>query len=130
MSLLKKEIWFIDLILVVFTGGFIHLGFATLMNLYDEKAWYSNYKYWLAGFLCLIFPIVIMVIIFLVQMIVKVAEALEVPGKQIYNSPYAWILCLILPIIGWVIFFVMLIYITIWPVIMIYQGYGEKYLKN
>ena len=45
---------------------------------------------------------------------------------ELYLSPYVWISLLIVPIIGWIIFAALLIYLTIWPIVMIYRGNGEK----
>lgn len=129
MSLLKKENALICSVLMIMSMGIFSIPLASLMDLYDKDAWYSNPKYWLIGFLCLIFPIFIMIIIFSIQMICKVAASLEVPGKEIYNFPYTWILCLIVPIVGWVMFIVMYIYLIIWISYMLYQGKGEKYIK-
>ncbi|MEI3499581.1 MAG: hypothetical protein V8Q71_03730 [Bacilli bacterium] len=43
--------------------------------------------------------------------------------------PYSWILCLVVPIVGWTLLIVMLIYIYVWPIVMIYKGEGEKYAE-
>ena len=129
MSLLKKENWLVFLVLTIMTEGFFNLVIAYLMGLYDKKAWYSNYKYWLYATLCLIFPVIIMFIVFEVQMIVTLARKLEVPGSEIYSNIYVWILCLIVPVIGWIILIVMLLYVIIWPIIMLKSGMGEQFTK-
>ncbi|MDD3453066.1 MAG: hypothetical protein PHN42_02150 [Bacilli bacterium] len=122
MSLLKKENWFICFILMIISQGTFIFVLAYLMRLYDKKAWYYNYKYWMLGIMCLFFPALIMLIIFMIQMTCKVAASLDVPGKELYNTPYTWIVCLIVPIVGWVLFIVMLLYIIIWPFIMLKEG--------
>lgn len=119
MSILKKENWFIDLILMITTGGLFSFALAYSLDLYDKKAWYSNYKYWLFGFLCLIFPAMIMFLVFYVQMLVKVNVKLNTPGIELYSIPYFWIICLIIPLVGWVCMLSMLVYLIIWPSIMI-----------
>lgn len=129
MSLLKKENWFVCFLLMLISQGLFIFVIAYLMRLYDDKAWYKDYRYWLFGTLCLIFPAMIMVIIFMIQMTCKVALSLNVPGKELYNTPYTWIICLIAPIIGWVMLIVMLFYIEIWPFVMLSRGNGEKYVK-
>lgn len=128
MNLLKKENWLVCLILTIISEGFFAFALAHLLKLYNKDAWYTKWQYWFFGGLCLVFPIFIMLIVFLVQMICSVAEALNVPGSELYNSPYTWIICIIVPVIGWILLLVMLIYIVVWPIVMIYRGEGEKYL--
>ena len=41
-----KENWFIVLILNILTLGIFSIYVAYNLNLYDKKAWYSNYKNW------------------------------------------------------------------------------------
>ena len=102
---------------------------ASYLDLYDKDAWYANKWYWIFGGLCLIFPAFIMLIVFAIQINCKVAKALDVPGSNLYYSPYIWILLMIIPVVGWVLFIVMGIYISIWPIVSLYKGYGEKYIK-
>lgn len=129
MSLLKRDNWFICLLLTIVSEGFFYLAIASLMKLYDKDAWYANYRYWLFGFLCLLFPGFIMLIVFTIQMTCKVAQSLKVPGSEIYNTPYTWILCMIIPVVGWSMLIVMFIYIELWSIIMLYRGNGEQYIK-
>lgn len=112
MNLPKKEI--IYLILTILTGGIFTLYIAYQLNLYDEDAWYSDYKKWMLGVFLFIIPILPMFIIFVIQINCKVAAHLNVPGSEIYNLPYSWILCVIVPVIGWSLFLVMYIYVVIW----------------
>lgn len=119
MSILKKENWFIDLFLMITTGGLFSFVLAYSLDLYDKKAWYNNYKYWLFGTIPLVFPAVIMFFVFYVQMLVKVNVKLNTPGIELYSIPYFWIICLIIPLVGWVCMLSMLVYLIIWPSIMI-----------
>lgn len=122
MMILKKQNWWIYLILNIVTGGLYSLSLARKLNLYDSDAWYSDYKNWMLGVFMFFFPIFIMFGIFVIQMNCKVAATLNVPGREIYNLPYSWILCVVVPIIGWALLIVMYIYITIWSSIMIYKN--------
>ena len=99
------------------------------MKLYEKDTWYAKKEYWIFGSICLIFPVVIFLMVFMVQMYVRLADVLEVPGKELYKSPYTWIICLIVPVVGWTLLIVMLLYIQIWIIVMLYKGKGEKYMK-
>lgn len=129
MKILKKENWWIWLLLFIFTGGASNLVLGALLDVFDKKAWYAKWYYWIIGILCFLFPAYIMLTVFIITITAKVAAKLGVPGSEIYLSPYVWILCLIIPFIGWSLFFVMNIYITIWPIIMLHKGNGEKYIN-
>lgn len=128
MSLLKKENWIVCFILNLLTQGAFSFVLAYMLKVYDKNAWYAKWYYWVFGTLCLIFPALIMFTVFEVQIQVEVSKKLEVPGKELYTSPYTWIICLIVPVVGWILMLVMLIYIMIWPAIMIKRGLGEKYV--
>lgn len=130
MNLLRKRNWFICLLLNILTLGAFNLVLANFLNLYSKDAWYKKWQYWFFGGICLIFPIFILLLVFIVQMICSVADALNVPGSDLYNSPYTWIICIIVPVIGWILLLVMLIYIMVFSIVMIYQGEGEKYLSE
>lgn len=129
MGLLKKENWGVCLILTLLTEGAFTFVLGYLLKVYDKNAWYANWRYWLIGCLLFFIPAVIMLTVFTIQITVEVAKKLEVPGSEIYGLPYPWILCLIIPIIGWVLFVVMLLYIEIWPIIMLKKGNGEGYIN-
>ena len=129
MELLKKENWWAWVILFICIPGISALILGGLLNVYQKNAWYTKWWIWLIGFVCLILPAIIMYFILLVQITVKVAEKLNVSGKEIYALPYAWIICLIFPVIGWILFLVMLLYIQIFIIVRLYQGEGNKYLK-
>lgn len=129
MNLLKKESWLTNLLFFGLTQGVYIFIISNIMNLYEKNAWYTKWQYWVFGTLCLLFPVMIFFMVFLLQMYVKVAAALDVPGKELYISPYTWILCLVVPVIGWTLLIVMIIYIQIWIIVMLYRGNGEKYIK-
>ena len=129
MSIIKQKNWFISLIFMITVPYLYILLLAYMLDLYDENAWYSKWQYWALGSICLIFPALIMFVIFELQMLVKIAHKLSVPGDEIYNTPYSWIICLIVPVIGWILLSVMIIYLCIWIAIMIKEGKSEKYAK-
>ena len=126
MKLLKKENWWIWLLVAIFSSGAGYISLAALLDVFDENAWYTKWQNLLLVLILFIFPITIMAIIFILQMTCLVAAKLEVPGKEIYLSPYIWILCLIIPIIGWVFLCVMALYLEIWILVMLSRGKGES----
>lgn len=130
MSLLKKENWFICAILVVLTHGLFFLVMAYFMNLFKKNAWYADVRYWLVGTILCFFPIPIMVLVLLIQMMCTVAKTLHVPGEEIYGVPYSWILCIIIPIVGWTLLIIMFLYLLIWSIVMLKRGEGERFLKE
>ena len=111
---LENKKWFLYFILSILTCGIFSLYTAHKLDLYDENAWYSNYKNWVIGVYMFIFPVIIMFIIFVIQINCKLAFRLSVAGDKIYNLPYSWILCIVVPIIGWALLIVMYLYIIIW----------------
>lgn len=130
MNLLKKENWLVCLILNIISQGFFIFVLAYFLKLYEKDAWYEQWQYWVFGTLCLIFPVFIMLLVFTIQMTVKVASKLDVTGKEIYDNPYTWIICLIVPIVGWILLFVMLLYLEIFTVVALYRGNGEKLINE
>lgn len=131
MNLLKKENWWVWLILTLYSQGVSTIVLGAMTGVFTKKAWYANWKNWVIGLVCLIFPALIMAYIFLIQITCQTAAKLDVPGKEVYLSPYIWILCIIIPIFGWMLMFIMLIYLEIYTIVMLYRGAGEKYiLKN
>lgn len=128
MKLLERKYWWFWLLLTLTTGGASAIALAALTDSINEKAWYMNPKYWLIGLLCLFYPLLIMISIFQIQLSCQVAAKLDVPGKEIYLSPYIWILCVIVPVLGWIMLLVMLLYIEIWTIVSLYKGNGEKYI--
>lgn len=129
MSLLKKENWFVNVILSLTTLGFSNFLLGYMLDVYDKDAWYTKWEYWIGGLICLIFPAFIMLYVFVIETTVIVANKLNVPGKEIYASPYSWALCLAVPVLGWILLIVMLIYINVWILVMLSKGEGEKYVK-
>ncbi|MFV0249461.1 MAG: hypothetical protein ACK5HP_00245 [Bacilli bacterium] len=128
MKLLKKENWLVNLILMILSEGFYAFILGHYLKVYKKDAWYRNKFYWIFGTLLFFFPVLIMFSIFNIQIMCSISKKLEVPGSEIYCSPYVWILCLILQVIGWSLFIIMLIYILIWPSVMIYRGNAEQYI--
>lgn len=128
MKILKQENWWIWLLLFLFSGGTSTIVLGALLDVYNKEAWYAKWYYWVLGFVCFIFPFYIMMIVFMLTISTKVAAKLNVPGSEIYLSPYVWILCLIIPFIGWALLVVMYLYITIWTIVMLYRGNGEQYI--
>lgn len=128
MNRLKKRNWWVYLILTIITLGLYNLALAHYLNVYDEEAWYQDWTYWFFGGLCFVFPIIILALVFVVQITCQVAAKLNVPGSEIYNTPYSWVLCMIVPVVGWVLLIVMLLYILLWIVVMLAKGEGEKQL--
>lgn len=128
MKLLERKYWWFWLLLTLVTGGAGSIALVCLTDSIDYKAWYMKGKNWLIGLLCLFYPFLIMVMILQIQLSCNVAAKLDVPGKEIYLSPYVWILCLVVPVIGWIMLMVMLLYIEIWTIVSLYKGNGEKYI--
>lgn len=128
MYLLKKENWWVWLLLTLFSGGSGNVALGALLNVFDKKSWYAKRKNWLIGLACLIFPFFIMILVFSIQILCQANAKLNTPGKEIYLSPYIWLFYLIIPFIGWAIFLIQLVYLTIWPVVMLHKGNGEKYI--
>lgn len=128
MGLLKKENWLVCLILNILSQGIFTFVLGYFLKIYEKGAWYTKWQYWVFGTLCFIFPVFIMLYVFTIQIMVKVASKLNVTGKEIYDSPYTWVLCLIVPVIGWILLFVMILYLEIFTVVALYKGNGEQYL--
>ena len=127
MNLFKKQNWFVWMILYLLIGPFTSIILAGLLDLYDEDAWYSNWKNWLIGALCFLFPLSIMIVVFMIQLTTSIAEELNVSGSDIYKSPYTWLICMIVPFVGWSLLIVMYLYLMIEIVCKIYQGALEHY---
>src|SRR5574344_1983892 len=166
MKILKKENWWIWLLLFIFSSGTSTLVLGALLDVFDKNAWYIRWtkkipKWLIIGIiglfivgyislssfvitrgnvedvfftttsvafslLMLLFTITILFIsisisIFMLQILCMTCSKLEVPGSEIYLSPYIWLLCFIVPIIGWIFLFVMLIYLNIYTIVMLYR---------
>lgn len=129
MQILERKNWWIWLILYLFCGSASTLILAALLDCFDKDAWYAKPRNWIIGVLCFLFPAFIMMMVLMVQMLCKVSAKLNVPGKEFYLSPFVWIILLIIPIFGWIFFCVVLLYLTIWHLVMLYKGEAEKYIK-
>jgi hypothetical protein len=113
MNLLKKQNWWICVLLNIVTLGLFTFFVAGKLDVYEDDAWYNHWYYWVLGFLCFIIPGLIMFVIFSIESACLVCAKLNVPGQEIYNLPYSWILCLIIPILGWTLFIIMFVYVHI-----------------
>lgn len=153
MKILKRENWWFWLFLQIVSQGSSLFVLGALLDIYDKKAWYAKWKNWFIPFviwlvICMIMiisgkvhinissiistilmPTMIMYFILDVQVMSQVAAKLNVPGKELYLSSYIWLICLIIPIIGWIMLIVMLVYLEVWPLVMLYRGEGEKYIN-
>lgn len=129
MVFLKKQNWVLSLILTILSEGLFSVVLAYFLGIFKEDAWYKKWQYWVIPTLFLFFPVFIVLMVFLVQISCQVAKKLNVPGASIYASAYSWILCMVIPFVGWSLLLVMLVYIFIWPIVMIYKGEGEEYVK-
>ena len=129
MYLLKRENWWIWLLLAFLSGGSSILVLGALLNIYKKDAWYAKWYYWLVGILFFMIPFSIMTVVLSIYALTQVCAKLGVAGKEIYLSYYLWIICLIIPILGWAIFINMFIYLSIAYMIALYRGGGEQYLN-
>ena len=128
MKLLKKENWWIWLILFLFSEGASFIVLGALLDVFDKKAWYAKLKYWIIG-LILIIPFSVMISVFSIEILCKTASKLEVKGSEYYLSPYIWIILLVIPFIGWLAFIALILYLNIAILVNLYKGKAEKYIK-
>lgn len=128
MKLLKKENWWIWLLLFIFNEGTSIICLGALLDVYDKKSWYTKWYIWIIG-LILIIPITVMIITFNIQILSRSAQKLDVKGSDYYLSPYIWIILLIIPIVGWIILIVLIFYLYIAVIVKLYKGCGEKYIN-
>ena len=130
MNILKKEYWWLWLVMGILSSftSYILLGY--LLGCFDKNAWYGKPKNWIIGALCLFFPFAIMGLIFIIEMTCKSAFKLGVAGKEIYLSPVIWLLLFCIPIIGWLAAIFLALYVTIFPLIELRNGIGEKYIEG
>ena len=129
MNILKRDNWWVWLLLLLFSNGSSILVLGALLDVYDKNAWYAKWYYWVIGFACFIFPGAIMLSIFELIILCKTCAKLNVPGKEYYLSPYLWILAIIIPFIGWFALTVAIIYLTIASLVTLYNGNAEQYIK-
>ncbi len=131
-EMLRRDKWWFWLILLIFGGSAVlALIYALVIeDVLDKNAWYGKWYYWLIGVMCCFLPALIMFAVFQFQILTKVCRKLEVPGSEIYTSPYTWMLCLIVPVLGWILLGVMILYLEIFSIVAIYRGKGEKFIQN
>lgn len=129
MEILKRENWWIWLLLTLFSGGASTIVLGALLGIFDKNAWYAKWHYWAIGFALFVFPATVMMIVFSIQMLCQTSAKLNVPGKELYLSPYLWLVALIVPLLGWFLIVIVLIYLEIATIINLYQGNAEKYIK-
>ncbi|MBQ9181991.1 MAG: hypothetical protein IJ134_05120 [Bacilli bacterium] len=127
MKLLKRENWWAWLLLFFGSQGTSVFMLGALLDVYDKKYWYSKWYYWVIGTI-FFFPLIIMLIVFYIQVLSKIADKLDVGGSKIYLSPYTYLLCLIIPIIGWIILITLILYLEVLILISLKQGKAEKYI--
>lgn len=130
MSLLKRENWWIYVLISFLSCGIFTFILATDMNLFEKDAWYSKWYYWVLGVAFFILPAIVMLIVLNIKMQCEICKKLHVTGEQYYGYPYLWLLSLIVPILGWATFIVMCLHVYFYPAIMIYQGEGEKLCQS
>ena len=128
MSLLKRQYWWVWLLLGLVTFNLSVFALGSLLKVYEKDAWYRKWYYWVLGIFCGIIPALVMFLIFSIQITIEVCRKLEVPGYEVYGLPYVWIVCVIIPVVGWVLFIVLFIYTHLWYLINLFQGKGEKYI--
>ena len=128
MNLLRKENWFVYVLITFIAQGIFTFVLANDLDLYDKDKWYCKWYWWGLGTIFFVFPALIMLVVLNISLQVKICEKLNVKGSEIYALPYPWILSLIVQIIGWSVFIVMLIHIYYYPAVSIYKGEGEKLL--
>lgn len=129
MDLLKRENWWVWLLLLLFSSGSSIIALSALLNLFDKEAWYAKWYYWVIGLLLFVFPFFIMICVFYIEMTCKVAYKLNIKGSEYYLSPYIWLIFIIIPFIGWLGFIVFFLYLNIAILLNLHKGYGEKYIK-
>lgn len=127
MDLLKRQNWWVWLILYLFCDAPCIIVLGALLKVFDKNAWYAKWYIWVIS-LILIFPLPIMFAAFAIQITCKAAHKLDVKGSQYYLSPYIWIILIIIPIIGWLGFVALDLYIVIAILVNLYKGKGEKYI--
>lgn len=128
MKLLKKENWWIWLLLLLFSFGTSTLVLGALLDVFKKDSWYTKWYYWVIGLLCLLLPFLTMIIIFNIQILCLTAAKLDVKGKELYLSPYIWIICAIIPILGWAMLLITPIYLSIAIIVNLKKQKGEKYI--
>lgn len=127
MNLLKRENWWIWLILLLFSSGASPIVLGAMLNLFEKGAWYSKWYVWVIG-LILIIPFPIMIYVLYISITCKTAAKLEVKGYEYYLSPYIWMILMIIPFIGWIVFIILFIYLNIQIILKLKAGNAEKFI--
>ena len=127
MKILKKENWWVWLLLLLFSQGSSTFVLGALLDVYDKNAWYTKWYIWVIG-LVLIIPFGVMITTFTLEILSKIAYKLDVKGSEYYLSPYIWIILIIIPFIGWIAFAILMLYLEIAILVKLYAGNGEKYI--
>ena len=127
MKLLKKENWWIWLLLFIFSEATSTIVLGAMLDVFDKKAWYTKWYIWIIGLIFML-PISVMIVVFNLEITSKTAAKLEVKGADYYLSPYIWIILLIIPILGWLAFISLILYLNIAILVKLYKGSGEKYI--
>ncbi len=125
MEKLNKKYFWLYVVLNFLTLGFFTFYIAYKLNLYDKKAWYCRWYYWVLGFVFGIFPGLVMFLIFNIKIGCLVSSKLNVAGDEIYLLPYIWIVSLIVPVLGWTVFIVLYFYVHFWYLFSL-----KDYLKD
>lgn len=128
MKILKKENWWIWLLLLLFSQGSSTFVLGALLDIYDKNAWYTKWHIWVIGFV-LVIPFGVMVTVFTLEILSKTAAKLDVKGSEYYLSPYIWIILIIIPFIGWITFVMLMLYLEIAILVKLHAGNGEKYIS-
>ena len=82
MSLLKRENYWIWLLLLLFSNGTSNICLGAMVGVFDKNAWYAKPKNWILGAVCFIFPVFIMASIFYIQILCETAKKLDVKGSE------------------------------------------------
>lgn len=127
MNLLKRENWWIWLILLLFSSGASQIVLGAMLNLFEKDAWYSKWYIWVIG-LILIIPFAVMIYVLYIGLTCKTAAKLEVKGSEYYLSPYIWLILIIIPFIGWLIFIILYIYLNVQIILKLKAGNAEKFV--
>ena len=128
MKLLKKDAWWIWLILFIFSEATSTLVLGALLDVYEKDAWYTKWYIWVIC-LILIIPFIIVYNAFNIQITSRTAAKLDIKGYEYYLSPYIWIILIIIPFIGWGLFVILYFYLTISILIKLHDGNAEKYIN-
>ena len=96
MKLLKKDAWWIWLILFIFSEATSTLVLGALLDVYEKDAWYTKWYIWVLS-LIFIVPFVAAYYAFDIEITSKTAAKLGVKGSEYYLSPYVWIILIIIP---------------------------------